>query len=499
MYAPLPRTQQLSRSYTSQTTSKKNLNKENAHGLPSKTPSRAGPSEGPIKMGLGNGPPTGIRMGLGAKTVGRDKNVMIETNQLGGKGKGKEGEDIAPKRLFQSTSKQLPSSKSFGSFPLIPSQRLPPSTSISRNLRTPGPVHVIEQSAPTPLPSAGRTRRRSRHSITPIKSVEPSESFLTPGPSGRFDDEHNNSLEIDAVVGLGEVAEVEEVGSEDELEYMPPRAIELPYTPPWELPDLREIFVNLSALPPLWEPYDENLAFIPEPEFYPVDMDADKIKLCSGSRHILSSTLAHSHSDDDELEEPLFRKKATPSLASSRPPSNVASGTKKTVLKGVATATSAMDGTSSRPLVSGKSAVGSVAGRRPVVGNPPPIPHHPVTTVKPTTTLSKTNVMLKGVTTSKPTTSRPPIIVRSAPATSAMRPKPLLTRPPQPPSQSRPAANARGPSETATVHSKTTPYISDENDIIMKEWQDEDVRLGLEDFSLDLHIEDGEGDACLCL
>lgn len=63
------------------TTSKKNVNKENAGaGLPSKTPSRA-----TIKQGV---PSTSIRAGLGMKSTVKDSNVQLDI----GKGKGKEEE-----------------------------------------------------------------------------------------------------------------------------------------------------------------------------------------------------------------------------------------------------------------------------------------------------------------------------------------------------------------------------------------------------------------------
>lgn len=97
MLAPLPRTQTLHRTYSSQTTSKKNVNKEN--NLPSKTPSRAGPA------GIGNGklgvPGTSLRLGLGSVggglgTLGRDRNVPhgVGGKEGEGKGKGKEAEEI---------------------------------------------------------------------------------------------------------------------------------------------------------------------------------------------------------------------------------------------------------------------------------------------------------------------------------------------------------------------------------------------------------------------
>lgn len=80
-----PRTIHTHRSYVHPTTSKKNVNKENAHALPSKTPSRIGGKQL-------IGPATGIRMGLGVKTEGKDRNVLLQ--QVEGKGMGREMDEI---------------------------------------------------------------------------------------------------------------------------------------------------------------------------------------------------------------------------------------------------------------------------------------------------------------------------------------------------------------------------------------------------------------------
>lgn len=91
----LPRTY----SHVPHTTGRKNVNKENPSeggygGLPSKTPSRAGAGAG----GLGKAAPgTALRVGLGPKTEGRDRNVLGAGGQQGvgrDKGKGKDGMDI---------------------------------------------------------------------------------------------------------------------------------------------------------------------------------------------------------------------------------------------------------------------------------------------------------------------------------------------------------------------------------------------------------------------
>ena len=76
---PLTHTHPSHRIHASQTTSKKNTNKENANALPSKTPSRAGPSK--------LIPSTSTRLGLGVKTVDRNENPGEEGKEKTGEGK----------------------------------------------------------------------------------------------------------------------------------------------------------------------------------------------------------------------------------------------------------------------------------------------------------------------------------------------------------------------------------------------------------------------------
>ncbi|WVQ83470.1 hypothetical protein IAT38_005611 [Cryptococcus sp. DSM 104549] len=275
-----PRTHQIHRTHTygslHPTTSKKNLNKENAHALPSKTPSRVGGKQL-------IGPSTGVRMGLGVKTEGRDRNVLVQ-QQGGGKGKGREGDDIEPKRLFANgpskSSTSIPPSKSLSSMPPIPSmphrtpapRRAAPAP--SNNLRTPAPFtftsHPAPVPAPTPLPSATRTRRRSRQSLsnislTPLKSsieqqeAPPQPNFVTPAPV-RWDEEVSlGSVEVEGLEGVKEVEEEED----GDVEYMPPPVQELPYDPGWDVPDVTRIFTTLAAMPPLWM-MDGEITEVPE-------------------------------------------------------------------------------------------------------------------------------------------------------------------------------------------------------------------------------------------
>ncbi|WVQ94704.1 hypothetical protein IAU59_001784 [Kwoniella sp. CBS 9459] len=311
MFAPrsqhIPRTHSV---YHQPTTSKKNLNKENANAnvFPSKTPSRPGKNA----MGTGMGMGTAMRMGLGLKTEGRDRNVLGggagSGGQAGaGKGKGKaDGSDIEPKRLFASTSTKssLPPSKSLSSMPTIPpsgktttttnAHRTPaPQRRTYQALRTPAPA-LLPDPAPTPLPSATRTRRRSRQSLsnislTPIKAQIESH-FVTPAPVAWEEELSLGSIEE---VGHEVLQGVQEEQEEDwEPEYMPPPVEELPWAPAWDHPDLAQIFSILSALPPMWTISDEpTIKEVPPFE--------------ATSEEIPSLTLT----GDDELEEDWLRPK----------------------------------------------------------------------------------------------------------------------------------------------------------------------------------------------
>ncbi|WVW79882.1 hypothetical protein I302_101852 [Kwoniella bestiolae CBS 10118] len=303
MFAPrsthLPRTYSV---YHQPTTTKKNTNKENANALPSKTPSRAGK---PLMGGMG----TGMRIGLGVKTEGRDRNVLMTQQQTGGgKGKGREGDDIEPKRLFShgpsKSTTSLPPSKSLSSMPHIRhTHTKTPALSRKKQqfqaLRTPAPAFA--EPAPTPLPSATRQRRRSRQSLsnislTPIKApIE--QSFVTPAPVQWEEELSLGSIEETTHEMLHDVREENEVddASEGDPEYMPPPVEELPYTPAYDHPDLTSIFSTLSALPPMWTQYDDVvIRNIPAFEVEEISIGGLNLK------------------DDEDLEEEWLKPKPKP-------------------------------------------------------------------------------------------------------------------------------------------------------------------------------------------
>ncbi|WWC68873.1 uncharacterized protein I206_102809 [Kwoniella pini CBS 10737] len=308
MFAPrsthIPRTYSV---YQQPTTTKKNTNKENANALPSRTPSRSG------KMAMG-GPSTGMRMGLGIKTEGRDRNILMQQQNGGGKGKGKEGEDIEPKRLFAngpSKSISIPPSKSLSSMPHIQlnqtTHKTPARSSKKQNfqaLRTPAPV--MNEPAPTPLPSATRARRRSRASLsnislTPIKSsIE--QNFQTPAPKQWEEELSLGNIEETTNEILQNVQEENEIEEDYEPEYMPPPVQEIPFTPAYDHPDLVAIFSTLSGLPPMWSKSDDVIIReVPAFEVEAVDIQGMILK------------------DDADLEEDWLRPKSKPLVPIQKP------------------------------------------------------------------------------------------------------------------------------------------------------------------------------------
>ncbi|ORY27629.1 hypothetical protein BCR39DRAFT_537497 [Naematelia encephala] len=421
MFAPA--STHLPRTYShAQTTGRKNLNKENAGALPSKTPSRA-----PGKLV----PSTATRIGLGVKTVERDRNVDAPHLDGRGKGKGRDEDEIEPKRLFASTSKSIPPSKSLSQLAHIPNthrtpaptRRQPPSTTVKHTLRTPAPGPLIPESATaTPLPSATRHRRRSsRQSLTPLKAAqEPDKSFVTPAPSGKWDED----LSLDSIhevvqgVGLDEVAEVEEE-SDGEVEYMPPKVQEIPWEPAWEHPNLEPIFERIKGLPPLWGLGYEDSQMRTIKELEVESVKEQGIRLCSV----------------EELEEPMFRKKApepakivnparghgvkTPVPAANRPVSRPVTSSTATQRREISKVPAVR-----RPLAATTKPLAATIKRKPLAATTKPI----ATTTKPIVATTK----------SLATTAKP-LAATTKPLAATTKPN-LTIRPRAPPIAAKPAA-----------------------------------------------------------
>ncbi|KAI9632239.1 uncharacterized protein MKK02DRAFT_40543 [Dioszegia hungarica] len=342
-----PATSHPTRTYGAPTTGRRKLAVHNENnldglggrGLPSKTPSRAGPSgpNGAAGKAALLGSATVGRVGLGQKTEGKDRNVLSGQPGAGvGKGKGKE-EEIEPKRLFASTS-TLPPSKSLSNLPFIPTKtpaRPPPSSRKLPPNKTPAPstFRIAQDVSSTPLPSATR-RRRSRSSngpggsgggaggggggATPMRpTMRPAEEFRTPLPSAKWQDgdgegdspEGSGGLEVQGTGAEGDVGvvldvlgEVEEE-SEDEVEYMPPKPDELPYELDWEPQlDIISLTRQLQTVP--------CVAFDTIGEAPELSMEVD-----TEPRGIMLES-------DDKLEDPIFQREPAAGVPS--PPVRVA-------------------------------------------------------------------------------------------------------------------------------------------------------------------------------
>ncbi|WWC59865.1 uncharacterized protein I303_102427 [Kwoniella dejecticola CBS 10117] len=490
MFAPrsthIPRTYSV---YQQPTTSKKNTNKENANALPSKTPSRAG--KGAMRMG----PSTGLRMGLGVKTEGRDRNVLMQQNQgVGGKGKGQgqgqEGEDIGPKRLFAqgssksaSTSTSIPPSKSLSSMPHIQlnpthsgmqTHKTPARSSKKQAFQTlrtpapaPAPASMREEPAPTPLPSATRARRRSRASLssislTPIKSsIE--QNFVTPAPVhvqweeelslGSIEETTNEVLQ-----NVQEEVEVEgEVEDDYEPEYMPPPVQELPYTPAYDHPDLVSIFSTLSKLPPLWS-YNDDVIIREIPPFEIEDVEVEHLQLKS----------------DEDLEEDWLKPK----------PKSNPNPIQKPVVPVLTRTHARFDGTGSINASQARKQAPTIG--RFVTGNSRTA--KPDLGVNPTSAVNTSR--LPGNRISTTTTSRSTAVPPVKMARTTRPPIPSIDRAPVPPAARRNLITAQRaiPSKGATVNNtanKPTKKVDVGDQKLLDSWQDDDVL----DFGFELELQ----------
>ena len=56
--------------------------------------------------------------------------------------------------------------------------------------------------------------------------------------------------------------------------------LEIPWEPPFELPDVKHAFSVLSTVPPLWTLYEDPVVHMAELD--PIDEPVEGIKLCGG-------------------------------------------------------------------------------------------------------------------------------------------------------------------------------------------------------------------------
>ncbi|KAH7926959.1 hypothetical protein BV22DRAFT_1032296 [Leucogyrophana mollusca] len=256
---------------------------------------------------------------------------------------------------------------------------------------------------PEPRPSSTRKHPRA-----------PRQSFETPVTAGHHWDVSDISIDAPAV-GSGPIEEA--AGEEDygDVEYMPPKVLEIPYAPMFDLPDYKQVGRTMLALTRSY-PVDDSPA--PVVEFTETDVD-----------FFAFEGLVLPELEDDSP----FANFAPLSKLTSCVPSVA-----RNVPRPATSATSA--NTMSRPATNRPSRPATGATSRPVISSTTRATPRPATssTSRPamsaasrpaTSAASRPATSLARPTTS--TTPRPPTVATARPATSAgtARPKHTLARP----------------------------------------------------------------------
>ncbi|GMK58128.1 hypothetical protein CspeluHIS016_0501600 [Cutaneotrichosporon spelunceum] len=390
------------------TTRRARLDKENAGALPSKTPSRAP---------LGKAGPSG--RALGARTV--DRNVQVQ----------QPSEDIAPKRLFQDEGKKEKKAplrlKTPGPGHMkTPGPRM--KTPAPRHMRTPAPL-IYHDEQPVPLPSAQRTRRRSRASL----QTPPHEDA---------------DVSLDSILEA-EVEQVEIVAEDDfELEYAAPTAADRPYVPEWadEVPDVIETMAALALIRPM------SLRTAPSP---PRDLFADvepfsAIALVPDDH--LNHPLLQKNRMTDKTNEParLPPRAAGATTASRRPPTAAA----RTTATRPSTAGAVRPTSSSAARARHASAASTSASKRPVstTATATRAPTAARAPVRPSTSSAATRPSSAAPRSASVSTIRSVPSVASTSVTSSTRPVRPATA-----AAVRSASRTSAPAGTTTRSATTTP------------------------------------------
>ncbi|EJD02701.1 uncharacterized protein FOMMEDRAFT_28406 [Fomitiporia mediterranea MF3/22] len=166
----------------------------------------------------------------------------------------------------------------------------------------------IETQSPNQPPSSSRKK---------LRQPRVSKSFQTPVTKG----DHWNVSDVSIEAGNSTLGEIDEGDANEpddsEPEYMPPRAKELPYEPPFEMPNYKEVGQMLRTLAYSY-PEDDT------PYVYRFDSE-DLLKGCEWSVEHMKLSLPES--DDDEIFGP---RKQQPKV-SDRTKSSSTTGPKRTV------------------------------------------------------------------------------------------------------------------------------------------------------------------------
>ncbi|KAH7919786.1 hypothetical protein BV22DRAFT_1133577 [Leucogyrophana mollusca] len=271
----------------------------------------------------------------------------------------------------------------------------------------------------TPFPNRTNLNFEPRPSSTRKHPRGPRQSFETPVTAGYHWDVSDISIDAPAVGG-GPIEEALAVEDYGDVEYMPPKVLEIPYAPMFDLPDYKNVGRTMVALAHSY-PVDDT----PAPVVGFTDADVDFFAF--------EGLVLPELGDDNPFANFVPLSKPTPCAPSatrnvSRPGTSAVSRAAANIMSRPATSTlpPPATGATSRPATSLASRPVTSAAYRPAKG----------LTSRPASSLAR------------PTTStapRPPTVATARPATSVgtVRPKHTLARPAS-------AMTARGVATTAT-------------------------------------------------
>ncbi|KAG2052015.1 hypothetical protein BDR06DRAFT_888646 [Suillus hirtellus] len=263
-----------------------------------------------------------------------------------------------------------------------------------------------------------------------------SNSFQTPLTGGNHWDVSDIDINPEVVAALNQSIEEEDY---DEIEYMPPKLPEMPYEPPFELPDYKEVGRTLLALTHSY-PIDDIPIHVISMEFTVAEPDDNFFTL---------DDLSLPHLDDDS---PFSQANSAPKpgLEVTRVPPSSKNTTRPT------------QATTSRT-IRAASAVGhstAAATSRPRSGpqtvSRPAITRPGMTTSKPATRATSNATVVRGNTSRTPLTRAPSTTVSRAPSTTVMtrtRPASALATGIKP--QAGPASGKFRAQPRANAHVKT--------------------------------------------
>ncbi|KAG2127494.1 hypothetical protein DEU56DRAFT_891492 [Suillus clintonianus] len=294
-----------------------------------------------------------------------------------------------------------------------------------------------------------------------------SKSFQTPVTGGNHWDV--SDIDINPEVTAAPSQSIEE-DDYDEIEYMPPKLPEMPYEPPFELPNYKEVGRTLLALT----------------HSYPIDdMPPDAMTFTeftaaeSDDKFFASSDLSLPHLDDDS---PFSRTnpapKPEPEVTRAPPSSKNTTRPTQTTTRPLRTIRAASTVAHSTPadtsrLRSGPQAVSRTAATR--VG---------MTTSKPATRAASSAAVVRGHPSRTPSTRAPSTTVSRAPSTTATtRTRPASTLPTGIKHQAGPASGKFGTQPKASTNMKSgmsTKKTAQGIGIVFGDsWQEEEFRFSV--------------------